>query len=65
MNTVDVRSGVRVYDDLISPITNGGDETWLVCGMRLCQEELDSTSLWVVLIYWALRNRFGKSLINC
>ena len=51
-----------MYDDLISPMTDGGDE---VCGMRLCQADLDSTSLWVVLIYWDLRNRFGKLLINC
>ena len=47
------------------PITDGGDETWAVCGMRLYQAELDWTSSWVVLIYWALRNRFDKSLINC
>ena len=51
-----------MYDDLISPMTDGGDE---VCGIMLCQVELYLTILWVVLICWALRNRFGKSLINC
>ena len=39
-----------MYDDLISPITDGGDETWSVHGVRLCREELESTSLWVVVI---------------
>ena len=61
---VDVGSGLRMYDDLISTITDGGDETCLVRGVLLCREELDSTSLWVVVIYWDLRNRFGRLLIN-
>ena len=50
-----------MYDDLISPTTDGGDE---VCGIIVCRVELYLTILWVVLICWALRNRFGKSLIN-
>ena len=62
VTTADVRSGLRVYDDLISPMTDGGDE---VCGMRICQQDFDSTSFWVVFIYWDLRNRFGRLLINC
>ena len=62
---VDIRSGLRTYDDLMIPMTDGGDETWVIYRMSLCQAELDSTSLWVVLICWASRNRFGKSLINC
>ena len=62
---VDVGSGLQMYDDLMIPITDGGDETWVVCGMRLCRAEFDSTILWVVLISWDLRNRFVKSLINC
>ena len=57
---VDVRSGLRMYNDLMIPITDGGDETWVVCGMSLFRLELDSTSLWMVLICWDLRNRFGK-----
>ena len=57
----DVGLGLRMYDDLIIPMIDGGDE---FCGMRLCQVELDSKILWVVLIYRALRNRFGKLLIN-
>ena len=61
---MDVGSGLRMYDDLISPMTDGGDETWLVCGMRFCRANLDSTSLWVVVIYWALRNRVGRLLID-
>ena len=59
------RIGLQMYDDLMIPITDGGDGTWALCGMSLCREELDSTSLWVVLICWDLRNSFGKSLINC
>ena len=60
--TVDVGSGLRMYDDLISSMIDGGDE---VCGIMLCRVELYLTIFWVVLICWALRNRFGKLLINC
>ena len=63
--TSDVLSGFWMNKDLISPTTFGNDETWLVCEVRLCREELDSMSLWVVLICCALRNRFGNLLINC
>ena len=63
--TMVVGSGLRMYDDLMIPITDGGDEPWLDHGMRFFREYLDLTSLWVALIYWALRNRFGKLLINC
>ena len=62
---VDAGSGFRTYDYLMIPMTDGGDETWVICGVILCQVELDSTSLWVVLICCALSNRFGNSLINC
>ena len=62
---VDVGSRLRTYDDLMIPMTDGGDETWVICGVSLCWVDLDSTSLWVVLICWDLGKRFGKSLINC
>ena len=65
VTTVVVGLGLRMYDDLMIPITYGGDEPWSDRGMRFCWEDLDLTSLWVVLIYWDLRNRFGKLLINC
>ena len=48
--TVDVGSRLRMNDDLISPTTVGGD-TWSVYGVRICRTELDSTSLWVVVIF--------------
>ena len=48
---VDVGSRLQVYDDFISPMTDGGDE---VCGIMLCRVELYLTILWVVLICWAL-----------
>ena len=48
--TVDVKLGLRMYDDLISPMTDGGDE---VCEMRLFWVDLDLISLWVVVICWA------------
>ena len=63
--TVDVGLGLRMYDDLISPMTDGGDETWSIFGMRICRVDLDSTTLWAVLICWDLRNIFDKLLINC
>ena len=63
--TLEVLSGFRMYKDLISPTTFSGGETWLVCEVRIFRVELDSMSLWVVLIFWALRNRFGNLLINC
>ena len=47
---MDVGSGLQMYDDLISPMIDGGDENWSVHGARLFQEELDSISLWVVAI---------------
>ena len=63
--TMVVLLGFRMYADLISHTTFGGGETWSVCRVRLCQAELNSVSLCVVLICWALRNRFGSLLINC
>ena len=63
--TADVLSGFRMNEDLISTMTFGCGETWLVCGERIPREELNSMSLWVVLIYWALRNSCGNLLINC
>ena len=56
--TVAILSGFWMYE--VSPTSFGG-ETWL----RLGQAELNSMSLWVVLICWALRNKFGSLLINC
>ena len=61
--TVVILSRFQMYEDLISPITLGG-ETWSVCKVRLCRVELDSVILCVVLICVALRNRFGSLLIN-
>ena len=49
-----------MYNDFMIPVTDGGDDPWSGRGMRFCQEELDSTSLWVVLICWDFMNRFGK-----
>ena len=65
VTTVDVGSRFRTYDNLMIPMTDGGDETWVIRGVRLCQAKIDSTSLWVVLICWDFMKRFGKSLINC
>ena len=36
VTTVDVKSGLRTYDDLMIPMTDGGDENWVICGMSLC-----------------------------
>ena len=63
--TVDVRLGLRMNDDLISPTIVGGGETWLVHVLIFSRANLDSISLWVVVICWDLRNRFGSLLINC
>ena len=42
--TVDVGSRLRTYDDLMIPMTDGGDETWVIFGVRLCRAELDLKS---------------------
>ena len=43
--TLYVLSGFRMYEDLISPTNFGGGETWSVCEVRICREDLKSMSL--------------------
>ena len=63
--TSDVLLGFQMNEDLISLATFGDGETWSVFGLRLRRAELDSMSLCVVLICWALWNSCGRLLINC
>ena len=48
--TSDDLSRFQMNEDLISPTTFGSGKTWLVCGLRFHQVELESVSLCVVLI---------------
>ena len=43
--TSDVFPGFQMYEDLISPTTFGGGDTWSVCEVRLCQEKIESMIL--------------------